>query len=610
MTGTFRPSLAREPLDAGSWPAADSVPAAPPAGGTRYGADLIVDQLIAHGIEYVALNPGASFRGLHDSLVNYGQGRPEMILCPHEEIAVAIAHGYAKAHGPAKPMAAILHDVVGLLNGSMAMYVAYADRIPIVVLGGTGPMNEAKRRPRVDWVHTANVQGNAVRDFVKWDDQPATVDSIADSFARAYRVAVTEPQGPVYVCYDAQLQEDPLPSGYVPGPTHPTALPSRMAPDPQALERAADLLVSAERPVIVAQFLGRDPAAVDALVRLAEGLGAPVVDLHHRLNFPTAHPLNLTGSDVLAEADLVLALDVRHPDLAAFRSESATRVKRRIVPAEARWVEIGFSDVEISKWATEYGQLQRTELSVLADTSLAVPSLADLVADRLRADRARADRARLRAASLAGRHRALRDGWARRAREDWDAVPMTTGRLALEVWDAVKDEDWVVSAGTLEGRIHQLWDMDRPYRHPGERLGPGTQIGISLGVALAHRGTGRVVVDLQPDGDLMYDDGAIWVAAKYEIPILIVMFNNRAYYNDWQHQVAIAKHRGTPVERARIGQDISGPAPDFAALARSMGCYGEGPIEDPRALGPALRRAIAQVKDGRPALVDAVTRFR
>ena len=168
----------------------------------------------------------------------------------------------------------------------------------------------------------------------------------------------------------------------------------------------------------------------------------------------------------------------------------------------------------------------------------------------------------------------------------------------------------MLSAGTLEGQVLKLWDFDRPYRHPGDRLGPATQIGISLGVALVHKRAGRLVVDLQPDGDLLYDASALWTAAKYEIPLLIVMFNNRAYYNDWEHQITLAHHRGTPVERASIGQDLRGPDPDFAGLARSMGCYGEGPIEDPADLGPALRRAIAVVKQGKPALVDAVTRFR
>src|SRR5258705_13940315 len=174
----------------------------------RYGSDLVVDLLKILGIEYVALNPGSSFRGIHDSLVNYESGRtpnPEMILCCHEEIAVAVPHGYAKATG--KIMPAIVHNVVGLQHASMAIYNAWCDHTPVMVMGGTGPMNSAKRRPWIDWIHTAQLQGNLVRDFVKWDDQPHAVGDVPESLLRACRTALTSPGGPVYVCFDADVQE-------------------------------------------------------------------------------------------------------------------------------------------------------------------------------------------------------------------------------------------------------------------------------------------------------------------------------------------------------------------------------------------------------------------
>src|SRR5438105_3022917 len=226
----------------------EAVPPTKPS--RRYGSDLVVDLLKGFDIPFAALNPGASYRGLHDSLVNYGGNvMPELILCQHEEIAVGMAHGFAKASH--KPMAAIVHDVVGLLHSCMAIYYAYIDRAPILILGATGPMNEAKRRPRIDWIHTANVQGNAVREYTKWDDQPASVDGIPASFARGYRVAMTEPQGPVYLCYDAQLQEDPLDRDIPLPSVSASKIPTRMAPDPAALQRLAHMLVRAERPVIL-----------------------------------------------------------------------------------------------------------------------------------------------------------------------------------------------------------------------------------------------------------------------------------------------------------------------------------------------------------------------
>jgi acetolactate synthase-1/2/3 large subunit len=479
-----------------------------------------------------------------------------------------------------------------------------------MILGATGPMNEAKRRPRIDWIHTANVQGNAVRDYTKWDDQPASVDGIPSSFARGYRVAMSEPQGPVYLCYDAQLQEDPLEREIsLPSPGS-SRVPTRMAADPAALEQLAGMLVKAERPVILAEFLGRDHAAVHDLIRLAETLAVPVIDVHARHNFPTNHPLNMTHTDVLNDADLLLALDVRDLERPTTRVESATRRIQSRLPADCVFAEIGFSDLELSSWSADYGRYQETQLSILADTSLAVPALADLAAQRVAQDPKQHEKIAARRADISLRHGSARARWDKQAREDWDAAPMTTGRLALEIWEAIKDEDWVLTANTLRDWVPKLWDIDQPHRFPGKELGTATQIGISLGVALAHKGTGRLVVDIAPDGDLMFDAGALWIAAKHEIPMLVVMFNNRAYYNDWEHQIRMARVRGTPPERANIGMDMRGPAVDFAGLARSMGWYAEGPIEDGRELGPALQRAIRQVKDGKPALIDSVTRFR
>ncbi|TMC46100.1 MAG: hypothetical protein E6J23_03620, partial [Chloroflexi bacterium] len=293
----------------------------------RYGSDVIVDLLKGFGIEYAALNPGATYRGLHDSIVNYGGNCPEIVTCTHEEVAVAIAHGYTKVTG--KPMAAIVHDVVGLLHSSMAIYYAYIDRVPVLVLGATGPLDRSKRRPYIDWIHSALVQGNAVRDFVKWDDQPASVADFGPSFARGYRIATTEPAGPVYLCYDAGLQEDELEQPVSVKAEVEAARPTSAQADPTALADAADRIAKAERPVIVAEYTGRHPDAFREVTALAELLGAPVIDLQARLNMPTRHPLNFTGSEaVLNVADLVLALDMGDLFRALNRLDRTTHEKQ------------------------------------------------------------------------------------------------------------------------------------------------------------------------------------------------------------------------------------------------------------------------------------------
>jgi acetolactate synthase-1/2/3 large subunit len=565
----------------------------------RWASDVIVDLLHAYELPYAALNPGASYRGLHDSMVNYGGNRPVMMLCQHEETAVQIAHGYAKASG--KPMVAILHNLVGLLHANMAVYYAYADRAPVFIIGATGPMDETKRRPRIDWIHSALVQGEAVRAYTKWDYQPTVIDGVPESFARAYSVMMTEPRGPIYMCYDAWLQEQPLEHDVALPPKAAAKLPTPIAPDPAALERAAEMLLAAKRPVLLAEYVGREPAGFHALVELAETLGAPVYDVNSRLNFPSRHPLNLSMvKEVFRDADLILCLDTRDWERATTELMSTTREVTSLVPAGCKWIDIGFGDLEISSWAMDYQRLAHADLRILADTTVAIPALTKLLKPR----------ASKKDAWFVDLRKKAHAQWEAEAKQDWGASPITLPRLATEVWNAIRKEDWVLTAGTLDDWARQLWDFDKPYRHPGKSLGTATQIGISLGVALAHRDAKRLVVDLQPDGDLMFDAGALWVAAKHRIPLLVVMYNNRAYYNDWEHQIRMAKLRGTPVERAHIGMDMTDPDPDFAKIAQAMGWYAEGPIDRPGDVGAALERAIKRVKAGQPALLDTITQKR
>lgn len=572
--------------------------------GARFGSDVIVDLLHGFDIPYAALNPGATYRGLHDSIVNYGRNRPQIVTCTHEEIAVAIAHGYAKATG--KPMAAIVHDVVGLLHSCMAIYYAHVDRVPVLVLGATGPLDRTRRRPHIDWIHSALVNGNAIRDYVKWDDQPVTVADFPASFARAYRIATTEPAGPVYLCYDAGLQEDELERPVAVAAEVQGARPSAVQADPAALTEAAKLLAAAARPAIVTEYTGRHPSAVPELVALAEELGAPVVDLYGRLSFPTRHPLNLTGGEPLADADVVLCVDVGDPHRALNRLDRTTHEKVSRVPADCRVIDLGLMELRMSKWSEDLGQLQPVDLSIVADTRLALPALRAALRGHDGAKARQERRRRVEAQGVELRKRTLA-----RSREDWDASPLTPARLASEVWDAIGAEDWVLTANELEGWAPRLWNIASPARWPGRSLGTATQIGISLGVALAHKDERKLIVDIQPDGDLLFDPGALWTAAHLRLPMLVVMYNNRAYWNDWEHQIRIAERRGTAVERANIGMDLSDPMPDFAMLARSFGWHAEGPIEDPHAVAPALERAIAAIKrDGRPALVDTIVRKR
>ena len=571
-----------------------------------YGSDVMVDAMRAFKFPYLALNPGSSFRGLHDSLVNYADDEMQIIECPHEKIAVAVAHGYAKTTG--RPMGVVLHNVVGLLHGAMAIYYAYIDRAPVVVFGGSGPAAYDRRRPNIDWIHGANVQGNAVRDYTKWDYEPRSLESVPTAIARGYRIASSQPAGPVYLALDAGLQEQPLDEPIEMPDWDRLRVPAPIGPDPAALNQLAHALVAARRPVIIPGFVGRDADAFDLLVRLAESVGAGVIDTNIRHNFPNRHPLCATGTTALEEADCVLFLDVKDMQKPTQELDSINRkIRSRMAPGTVV-LDLGFNDLGLSSWSEDYAALVETDIQVTADTTVALPLLVDACDALLTQDPAQRqyERSTWRT-RLSGLHDQAWRNWAGRVDDSAAETPVATATLARAVWDVVKDYDWVLTAGTASEWAKRVWDFDKHYRTPGRQLGTATQIGISLGVALAHKGTGRLVVDLQPDGDLMFDAGALWVASYYELPLLVVMFNNRAYYNDWEHQERLARQRGTPLERAHIGMEIDNPAPDFATLARSFSWHAEGPITDPADIEKAVQRAAEYVQStGKPALVDVV----
>jgi len=593
--------------------AVDRVAATSGRSRAAYGSDIIVDLMKAYEIEYAALNPGATFRGLHDSIVNYGGNTmPQIILCNHEEIAVAVAQGYAKAKN--RPMAAIVHNVVGLLHAAMAIYTAWLDRTPLLVMGGTGPMAVETRRPWIDWIHTALVQGNAIRDYVKWDDQPASLQGIVESFIRGYRIATTEPQGPIYLCWDAALQEQRLDSPVAIPDINRYAPPSVAQADPSTLTKAARWLIESANPVILADYVGRTPEAVPLLVRLAESLAIPVIDLGSRLNFPNTHPLDLAGAEaeLLPNADVVLALDVFDIEKAISTVDRTARIPRSQLKSGARLIHISFNDFMVRSWAQEYGRLQPIDLPIAADTSLAIPALTDLCRSAVEADGALRTRVDRRRKSLEQMHRALRDTWRAAADRAGNEKPIALARLASDLWDVVKNEDWVLVNRSLRGWTRRLWSWTTTKPYVGAHMGGGVGYGIghSVGAALA-LGKTQLCIDIQPDGDLLYTPSALWTAAHHRIPLLIVMYNNRSYFNDEEHQILMAKARNRPVENAHIGQRMDNPPVDFASMAKSFGIEAWGPIEEPGEIRPALERAMRYVlKERKPALVDVITQFR
>ncbi len=577
----------------------------------KYGSDFIVDLLKALGVEYAAFNPGSTFRGIHDSLVNYGgNSGPEIIECNHEEIAVAIAHGYAKAAG--KPMVAMVHDLVGLQHATMAIYNAWCDRAPVIVMGGT-TRDAAKRRAWIDWIHTALSPGNLVRDYVKWDDEPASIEAVPDAMLRAWKIALTEPAGPVYLCLDAQIQENELPQPLPVPDIRLYTSPSKAYADPALLEQLAGWLLESSSPVILADRAVKNRKDMAALTKLAEELAIPVVDKGSALNFPGNHPLDLSGaaSEVIAGADLILAFEVGDLAGALQKVDIRKRTSTSVLKKGARVIHISMGDYLTRGWASDYQKLAPLDMAISASAGVALSHLASLCGKVLKkAGPTKQREVEKRRQFWGERHDSLREEWKEEAAKQAQCQPIHLGSLAAAAWDVIKKEDWVLVNGNFGGWARRIWDFTEPGQYLGQSGGAGLGYGMpaSVGAALAHRGSGKLCVDLQADGDFFFCPQALWTAAHHQIPLLVIMNNNRSYLNSENHALSMARERSRPSESRWIGTTIEKPFVDFTGLARSLGIHAEGPIEKLSDLKPALKRAIKAIKDGnQPALVDVIT---
>lgn len=582
--------------------------------GQEWGSDFIADLLKAYGFEYISFNPGASFRGIEESIINYNDNDPKVIQVGHEALSVSIAHGYAKATN--EPALCILHNVVGTMHGAMSLYNAYVDRIPIIALSGTGPMRKSKRRPWIDWIHTALVQGNIVREYVKWDDQPTHVDGAAESLIRAHKIADTVPKGPVYITYDHDIQECALDKPIEIPNLKKFDTPTKMAPDPDAIEAAADMLVEADLPVVLTDTVGDSREAVNALVELCELLGMPVIDhRRRRYNFPNTHPLELGETDVYRDADVVLGLDMWSLNYVLQNSDSITHELSEAIDEEFSLINIGSHELNASSLTADYYSLRETDLSIMAATDLAIPSLIKAVRERFKDDNDARGRANTRFEELAEQHERRNQEWKKEAADVWNETPISTARLAGEVWNLIEDEEWVLVNGQLRGWSHRLWEIDEFDKYIGGDSGGGGVgygVGAAIGGALAYSSTNRIPINLQPDGDLMFYLCGLWTMGHYEIPMLTVVHNNQSLYNSTQHRMGLAEYRGRDdsYKKALIGTGIWDPVPDYAQIAESMGVNGYGPIEDPDEIASALKAALDDVKGGKPALVDVVCQVR
>jgi acetolactate synthase I/II/III large subunit len=570
----------------------------------EWGSDALAELLSRLDLRYLALVPGSSYRGLHDSLVNYNGNRdPRMLVCLHEEHAVAIAHGYAKVTG--RPMAVALHSNVGLMHATMAIYNAWCDRVPMLIVGATGPVDAARRRPWIDWIHTSADQGALIRPYVKWDDQPASVEAALDSLAQAYSITRAAPSAPVYVCLDVSLQEQRLPAPPAIPDVRRDRSPRSHGPDAEAVRTTLDFLGRARRPLFMFGRLSRDERDWDRRVALAERYGALVLsDLKNGAVFPTAHPLHpnppgiflpAASAGLIGAADLILSLD--WTDLAGTLSAAASHGH----PAAGRLVSCTSDSALRNGWSKDSFGRDPVDLSVPADPDLLVRALLEPAEpfDPFKpvkpAEWPAAD------AALAPSLNPARGTDGSRGPGD--------GISVHELADALRDA--LAGSPACLVRLPLGWHgADLQASHPLDYLGMdggagiGSGPGMAVGAALALEGSGRLAVAVLGDGDFLMGGTAVWTAAHYRLPLLIVVANNSAFHNDVVHAERMASQRRRPARNTRIGQAISDPDPDLPAFARSLGFHAAGQVRDRSALPAALAAAVAATRAGKCALVD------
>ena len=560
-------------------------------------SDFMVDVLKKLDFDYAAVNPGSAFAGLHESLLNYGGNRtPEILTSLHEEAAVAMAHGYAKAAG--KPMLVCVHGTVGLLHASMALFQAWADRVPVFLIVGL------HRNPVgiVNLPHSAQDMGSIVRDFVKFDDETTGLDRFAESALRAYQVALTPPMGPVLLAVDEELQEESL-AGKI-RPRIPELV--RTSPpqgETNAVREAARLLVNADAPRLLPRKVARTPKGWDLMLELAELLQAPVDvgSYGSWQDFPSWHPLWGNGGPAY-RADVTLGLEMSDMSSLA-RAARAGGHKTISISAEHLFHHSNIHD---------YGRYADVDLAIAGDAEATLPSLIDEIRKLITPAKKQAFAAR--GERIAAANKQAHAQFVQNARYGWDNSPVSVPRMIAELGEQIRNDDWaIVSGHQFTGDWQRrLINFDKHYRYNGDNggFGIGYDTPGSVGAALAHKKQGRLSIGIVGDGDLNFQPGVLWTAVHHQIPLLLIVHNNRAYHAEVTIVQRMCGNRGRGHANAHIGNAISEPNISYAQMAKAYGMYSEGPIDKPGELAAAYRRALARVRAGEPALIDVVSQPR
>ncbi|MFN3233823.1 MAG: thiamine pyrophosphate-binding protein [Gammaproteobacteria bacterium] len=562
----------------------------------KYNSDLLVDLLKSHKIDFITANPGSTIRGLYDSIINdKSDENIELILCCHEEISVALAHGYAKISG--KPMVVLLHGNIGLLHASMAIFNAWVDRVPMIIINGIGPMAVEKRRPWIDWIHTSQNHANVLQGIVKWQDQPASFPSVVESFKRAYKLTNISPQAPVYLTIDAAVQEEITAESDL--NLLPLKLPLNGQADEHSLRLLAKSLSLASNPLIIVDHMGRVPESINYLIEIVEELQIPVIDCGGRYNFPNTHPLCLTGmpSEFYQEIDFVLAIDVADLSAALQKFSKDIEIYR-----------IDLNDSLVSSWVADYCENIDVKCHINSDSSVTLPVLLDYCRQII--PKINLSSLQNRGDVWRQRHYDLREQWIQKSKQLSRGKRLSVLSVFDKFWNVIRFEDWVVvndASIPMGKQLRKIWKFE----HDGCTIGNsggcglGYGIGASIGAALALKNTGKIAIGFQGDGDFLFTPSALWTAAHYKVSLLIVIMNNGGYQNTAKHAHEVSQQRSRSMKKIMIGNAITDPNVNYFKLANSFGVAALPAIEKIDEIIPSVRKAIDYIKENKkPFLLE------
>ena len=569
----------------------------------KWGSDVVAEVTRRLDLKYIALVPGASYRGFHDSIVNYlGNDNPQMVICLHEEHAVSIADGYGKV--TEEPMAVALHANVGLMHATMPIFNAWCDRTPMIIFGATGPVDAHRRRPWIDWIHTAKDQASIIRDYTKWDDQPASPQAAVESVLRANQITRSAPHGPVYICLDAGLQESPLTEAVaIPDPARFAPAPSPAVPR-DSLLKALKAINKAKFPLILAGRVSRKQGDWDRRVRFAEAIGAAVLTSSNDPSaFPTTHPLHLAApclrpskdaTALINKADVIISLDWL--DLAGvFRLSLGTAQTQE--PADKTIIHCSVDSIRTNGWSMDHQALAAVDIPIFAEADQFVAQMLDEMGTKAARVKRRPEMKRLAHwnKSSAGLSSSSR------------GQPMTQRDMAMTMREFAKNRP-VTFARLPIGWPGEAYEFDGPLSFMGNDGGGavGTGPGHTIGAALALKDSGRLTIGVLGDGDYLMGVSALWTASHFDIPVMIVVADNRSYFNDEMHQERVAQMRSRPPQNRWIGQRIDDPRVDLVSMARAQGFESAEPVSTAEALAAALKRGAEVVANGGRYFIDSL----